>query len=98
MAQKSNSTNFVDYRQYKRDNWFHRDVLRLQTVRFKVPSVEIIEHTKPLEAEYEILAREEAQNVGLRFEVRDEMGDTTGDLLLVRIAFVSGNQSLYSRV
>ena len=74
LAQKSNSTNFVDYRQYKRDNWFHRDVLRLQTVRFKVPSVEIIEHTKPLEAEYEILAREEAQNVGLRFEVRDEMG------------------------
>ena len=75
LAQKSQSTDFVDYSQYKRDNWFKRDNLRLQSVRFQVPSVESIDHTQPLRAEYVIHAREVAQGVGLRFEVRNEVGN-----------------------
>ena len=43
-------------------------------MRFQVPSVEAIEHTQPLRADYVIRAREDASHVGLRFEVRDEVG------------------------
>ena len=75
LSQKSQSTDYVDYSAYKRDNWFRRDNLRLQSVRFLVPSVESIERTKPVRAEYVILAREESRQAGLRFEVRDEVGN-----------------------
>lgn len=74
LAQKSQSTGFVDYSEYVRDNWFKRDTLRLQSVRFRVPSVEAIEHTAPLEIEYVVRAAAHAANIGVRFEVRDEVG------------------------
>ena len=67
LAQKSQSTDFVDYSNYKRDNWFRRENIRLQSVQFQVPSVEAIEHTQPLRAEYVVQAQEDTRSVGLRF-------------------------------
>lgn len=75
LAQKSQSTDFVDYSNYKRDNWFRRENIRLQSVQFQVPSVEAIEHTQPLRAEYVVQAQEDTRSVGLRFEVRNEVGN-----------------------
>lgn len=74
LAQKAQSADFVDYSRYERDNWFKRDALRLQSVRFQAPTVEAIERTRPLRAEYTVRAREAVPAAGLRFEVRDEVG------------------------
>ena len=43
LSTKSQAADFVDYSDFKRDNWFKRDNLRLQSVRVLVPSVEAIE-------------------------------------------------------
>ena len=75
LATKSKATNYVDYSDFKRDNWFKRDNLRLQTVRLAVSSVESLERTEPVRVEYTFYAQESMENIGLLFEVRDELGN-----------------------
>ncbi len=91
LSKKSQSTDFVDYSRYKRDNWFKRDNLRLQSVRFHVASVESIERTRPIRAEYVIHAREAAHGVGLRFEVRDEVGNPLATSCLYHLDLQPGD-------
>lgn len=90
LATKSRSTDFVDYTDYKRDNWFHRDNLRLKTVQFRVASVESVERTQPVRAEYLITAREATHHAGLRFEVRDEVGNPLATSCLYHLELQPG--------
>lgn len=90
LATKSRSTDFVDYTDYKRDNWFHRDNLRLKTVQFRVASVESVERTQPVQAEYLITAREATHHAGLRFEVRDEVGNPLATSCLYHLELQPG--------
>ena len=91
LSQKSQSSNYVDYSHYKRDNWFKRDNLRLKTVHFQVPSVESIERTQPVRAEYVITAREFTHHAGLRFEVRDEVGNPLATSCMYHLDLRPGN-------
>ena len=75
LSTKSQAADFVDYSDFKRDNWFKRDNLRLQSVRVLVPSVESIERTQPVRIHCVIKAQESVERVGLRLEVRDEVGN-----------------------
>lgn len=90
LSQKSQSSNYVDYSHYKRDNWFKRDNLRLQSVRFDLASVEAVERSQPVTAEYVIHAREAARHVGLRFEVRDEVGTPLATAFLYHLDLEPG--------
>ena len=74
LSTKSRTSDFVDYSAFERDNWFKRDNLRLQSVQVQVPSVEAIERSQPVRMRFVIKAQESAGAVGLRFEVRDEVG------------------------
>ena len=74
LSTRSQASEFVDYSAFKRDNWFKRDNLRLQSVQVQVPSVEAIERSQPMRMRFVIKAQESAGAVGLRFEVRDEVG------------------------
>ena len=56
LATKSQATAYVDYSDVKRDNWFKRDNLRLQTVQFDVPSVEGMERIEPVKVKYTFTA------------------------------------------
>lgn len=75
LSTKSQAADFVDYSDFKRDNWFKRDNLRLQSVRVLVPSVEAIERIQPVRIHCVIKAQESVERVGLRLEVRDEVGN-----------------------
>ena len=75
LATKSQTTAYVDYSNVKRDNWFKRDNLRLQTVQFDTPSVDGLERTELVKVKYTFTAKEQAEHVGLLFEVRDELGN-----------------------
>ena len=68
------TSDFVDYTNHKRDNWFKRDNIRIQNIHVQVQSVEAIERTQPVRIHYVLKANELAENIGLRFEVRDEVG------------------------
>lgn len=74
LSTRSQASEFVDYSAFKRDNWFKRDNLRLQNVHLLVPTVEAIERSQPVRMRFVIKAQESARAVGLRFEVRDEVG------------------------
>ena len=74
LSTRSQASEFVDYSAFKRDNWFKRDNIRLQNVHLLVPTVEAIERSQPVRMRFVIKAQESAGAVGLRFEVRDEVG------------------------
>ena len=74
LSTKSQEASFIDYSGVKRDNWFKRDNIRIQNIHVQVQSVEAIERTQPVRIHYVLKANELAENIGLRFEVRDEVG------------------------
>ena len=94
LATKSKATNYVDYSDFKRDNWFKRANLRLQTVRLGVPSVESLERTEPVRVEYTFYAQESMENIGLLFEVRDELGNPLAASCLYGLQMKKGENHL----
>ena len=94
LATKSKATNYVDYSDFKRDNWFKRDNLRLQTVRLAVSSVESLERTEPVRVEYTFYAQESMENIGLLFEVRDELGNPLAASCLYGLQMKKGENNL----
>lgn len=94
LATKSKATNYVDYSDFKRDNWFKRDNLRLQTVRLAVSSVESLERTEPVRVEYTFYAQENMENIGLLFEVRDELGNPLAASCLYGLQMKKGENHL----
>ena len=93
LSTKSQAADFVDYSDFKRDNWFKRDNLRLQSVRVLVPSVEAIERTQPVRIHCVIKAQEPAEHVGLRFEVRDEVGNPLATSCLYDLTLQTGDNA-----
>jgi ABC-type polysaccharide/polyol phosphate transport system ATPase subunit len=94
LATKSKATNYVDYSDFKRDNWFKRDNLRLQTVRLAASSVESLERTEPVRVEYTFYAQESMENIGLLFEVRDELGNPLAASCLYGLQMKKGENHL----
>lgn len=94
LATKSKATNYVDYSDFKRDNWFKRDNLRLKTVRLAVSSVESLERTEPVRVEYTFYAQESMENIGLLFEVRDELGNPLAASCLYGLQMKKGENHL----
>ena len=96
LSTKSQTSDFVDYSTFKRDNWFKRDNLRLQSVQVQVPSVEAIERSQPVRMRFVIKAKESAGAVGLRFEVRDEVGNPLATSCLYGLQLQSGDNTVTS--
>lgn len=94
LSTKSQTSDFVDYSTFKRDNWFKRDNLRLQSVQVQVPSVEAIERSQPVRMRFVIKAKESAWAVGLRFEVRDEVGNPLATSCLYGLQLQSGDNTV----
>ena len=94
LSTKSQTSDFVDYSTFKRDNWFKRDNLRLQSVQVQVPSVEAIERSQPVRMRFVIKAKESAGAVGLRFEVRDEVGNPLATSCLYGLQLQSGDNTV----
>ena len=84
----------MDYSDFKRDNWFKRDNLRLQTVRLAVSSVESLERTEPVRVDYTFYAQESMENIGLLFEVRDELGNPLAASCLYGLQMKKGENHL----
>ena len=94
LSTKSQTSDFVDYSTFKRDSWFKRDNLRLQSVQVQVPSVEAIERSQPVRMRFVIKAKESAGAVGLRFEVRDEVGNPLATSCLYGLQLQSGDNTV----
>lgn len=94
LSTKSQTSDFVDYSTFKRDNWFKRDNLRLQSVQVQVPSVEAIERSQPVRMRFVIKAKESVGAVGLRFEVRDEVGNPLATSCLYGLQLQSGDNTV----
>lgn len=74
LANRTQSGNFVDYSDYKRESWCKCDDLRIRSIRFESESIEALERGEPVRIEMKIHARRSMNSIGLRFEIRDEMG------------------------
>ena len=72
LSTKSQETAFIDYSKVKRDNWFKRDNIRLQSVELIDTDNEVLERRKPVQVRYRVYAKEAASDVGLRLEMRRE--------------------------
>ena len=94
LSTKSQTSDFVDYSTFKRDSWFKRDNLRLQSVQVQVPSVEAIERSQPVRMRFVIKAKVSAGAVGLRFEVRDEVGNPLATSCLYGLQLQSGDNTV----
>ena len=68
--------------------------LRLQSVQVQVPSVEAIERSQPVRMRFVIKAKESAGAVGLRFEVRDEVGNPLATSCLYGLQLQSGDNTV----
>ena len=94
LSTRSQASEFVDYSAFKRDNWFKRDNLRLQNVHLLVPTVEAIERSQPVRMRFVIKAQESAGAVGLRFEVRDEVGTPLATSCLYGLQLQPGDNTV----
>lgn len=74
LANRTQSGNFVDYSDYKRESWCKCDDLRIRSIRFESESIEALERGEPVRIEMKVHARRSMNSIGLRFEIRDEMG------------------------
>lgn len=75
LATKAVRTDFMDYSHYKRDNWFKKDTIRLQSVQLNGVKENVLEGTQPLSIQYVIHSAREVDEVGIRIEIRDKIGD-----------------------
>lgn len=94
LSTRSQASEFVDYSAFKRDNWFKRDNIRLQNVHLLVPTVEAIERSQPVRMRFVIKAQESAGAVGLRFEVRDEVGTPLATSCLYGLQLQPGDNTV----
>ena len=78
LSTKSQEASFIDYSGVKRDNWFKRDNIRLQSVELLDTDNEVLERRKPVTVRYRVHVNEAAADVGLRLEMRDEVGNPLG--------------------
>ena len=78
LSTKSQEASFIDYSGVKRDNWFKRDNIRLQSVELLDADNEVLERRKPVTVRYRVHVNEAAADVGLRLEMRDEVGNPLG--------------------
>ena len=58
---------FIDYSKVKRDNWFKRDNIRLQSVELIDTDNEVLERRKPVQVRYRVYANEGSQRCRAAF-------------------------------
>ena len=88
---------FIDYSKVKRDNWFKRDNIRLQSVELIDTDNEVLERRKPVQVRYRIYANEAASDVGLRLEMRDEVGNPLAATCVYGLDLQPGYTSFVAR-
>lgn len=94
LSNKSRQGNYLDYSNYQRESWCHNDNLRIQNVRFRNENMESLERTKPVLIKMIVQAREAAGNIGLRFEIRDEVGAPVATSCLYGVKIKPGKNTL----
>ena len=94
LATKAQSGNFVDYTNYQRESWCQADDLRIRNVRFSAASIESLERSEPVRLEMVIDAKRPLDQIGLRFEVRDEVGAPLATSCLYGLSMQTGENRL----
>ena len=94
LAAKAQSGNFLDYSDYKRESWCQCDDLRIRNVRFGAESIEALERSEPVRLEMTVDARKSTDSIGLRFEVRDEVGAPLATSCLYGLRMNAGENHL----
>ena len=94
LANRTQSGNFVDYSDYKRESWCKCDDLRIRSIRFASESIETLERSEPVRIEMEVHARRNVNSIGLRFEIRDEMGTPLATSCLYDLQMQAGENHL----
>ena len=97
LSTKSQETAFIDYSKVKRDNWFKRDNIRLQSVELINTDNEVLERRKPVQVRYRVYAKEAASDVGLRLEMRDEVGNPLAATCVYGLDLQPGYTSFVAR-
>ena len=97
LSTKSQETAFIDYSKVKRDNWFKRDNIRLQSVELIDTDNEVLERRKPVQVRYRVYANEAASDVGLRLEMRDEVGNPLAATCVYGLDLQPGYTSFVAR-
>ncbi len=94
LSTKAVRTDFVDYSEYKRDNWFKKDDIRLQSVRLKDVTENVLEGGKPLLVCYMVHSRHKVDGVGIRMEIRDKIGNPLAAACVYDLALQEGNNTM----
>ena len=84
----------MDYTNYQRESWCQADDLRIRNVRFAAASIEALERSEPVRLEMVIDAKRPLDQIGLRFEVRDEVGAPLATSCLYGLSMKTGENRL----
>lgn len=94
LAGKTQKEKYVDYSRYKRENWVRFDDLRIRSIRFEADNIETLERSTPVRLEIIVDARRARNSIGLRFEVRDEIGTPVATSCLYDLQLQKGENHL----
>lgn len=97
LSTKSFHSNRVDYSGYARDNWYHRDTIRLQSVEFRNSAEPVLERTRPLDIRYVLKSEQELSGIGIRLEIRDKIGNPLATSCLYDLTLHRGNNTFSAR-
>lgn len=93
LASKSTESNYINYSTFVRDNWYNKDNIRLHSVKLSAPNGNAIERSKPVFMLYEIKAHKAVDHVGIRWEIRDDIGTPLAASCLYNLTLKSGKNS-----
>lgn len=94
LAAKTQKENYVDYSDYKRESWIRFDDLRIRSIRFEAANIETLERSEPVRLEMMVDARRPRTSIGLRFEIRDEIGTPVATSCLYDLQLKKGENHL----
>ena len=84
----------IDFATMKRPDWIARDVLRIHEMRMEDNGAECQERTQPVRVRMMIRAAQPVQQVGLRFEIKDEMGGALTTACLMGLDLHEGDNRI----
>ena len=73
MSTSYSESNYSEFTDYRRPSWIERNSIRMHSVKYDVESLEAIERTRPFNLEFVFDSTEDRDNVGVFFEVHDEV-------------------------
>ena len=94
LAAKTQKENYLEYTDYKRESWIRFDDLRIRSVRFQTANIDTMERSEPVQMEMTVDARRARNSIGLRFEIRDEIGTPVATSCLYDLQMREGENHL----